>query len=86
MEIQVSIELPDELAGLDSESVSRDVFEQVVAEGYKDGLLSLKQVRILLGFSSRFEAERFIHKRKATGYSVEDLETELRTMEDLGLQ
>lgn len=86
MDIQVNIRLPDELVDLDSEKVSRDVFEQVVAEGYKDGQLSLKQVRILLGFPSRFEAEDFIHRRKATGYSLEDLKQELRTMEDLGLQ
>jgi hypothetical protein len=86
MDIQANIKLPDELVGLDSEKLSREVFEQVVAEGYKDGQLSLKQVRILLGFSSRFEAEDFIHRRKATGYTMEVLRKELKTMEDLGLQ
>lgn len=86
MEIEVTISLPDDLSGFDSVKVSRHVLEQVVAEGYRDGRLSIKQVRILLGFPSRMETEEFLHKRKATGYSVEDLRSDLENMRDLGLK
>lgn len=86
MEIDVKITLPDDLSGFDSEKVSRQVMEQVVAEGYRDGRLSLKQVQILLGFSSRVEAEGFLHARKATVYTVEDLKNDLENMKDLGLR
>lgn len=85
MDVVVPIKLPDDLTDLDSERVSRDLLEQVVAESYRRGVLSLKQVRELLGFSSRFEADRFIHSRKATGYDVEDLKADLATMRKLGL-
>lgn len=86
MQVQVKVTLPDNISDIDSERVSRDVLEQVVAEAYKNGRLSLKQVRLLLGFSSRFEAESFIHAHKATGYSVDDLKSDLKTLEDLGLR
>ena len=85
MNVNVTVTLPDEIIEADSDLVSRHVFEQVVAEAYKNGRLSLKQVRILLGFSTRFEAENFIHKHKATGYTIGDLKREMKTMEDLGL-
>ena len=84
MDVSVTISLPDSLAGIDKNQVSRDVFEQVVAESYRTGKLSLKQVRLLLGFSSRFEAEDFIHSHKATGYTLEDLHKEMETMKKLG--
>ncbi len=85
MDVIVKVSLPDEISEGNNELVSRSVFEQVVAEAYKNGRLSLKQVRLLLGFSSRFEAEEFIHKHKAAGYSIDDLENEMKTMGDLGL-
>jgi DNA-binding MarR family transcriptional regulator len=85
VEITLNIKMPDNISETDSSKVSRDVLEQVVAESYKAGKLSMKQVRLLLGFSSRFEAEDFIHSRGATGYTVDDLKKEIKTMEDLGL-
>ena len=86
MNVRVTVKLPDNLTDLDSDRVSRDVLEQVVAESYKNGQLSVKQLSGLLGFSSRFEAEDFIHRYKATGYGVDELKADLRTMEDLGLK
>jgi hypothetical protein len=85
MDVNVTVTLPDDIAELDSDLVSRDVFEQVVAESYKNGRLSLKQVRLLLGLSSRYEAEDFIHRHKATGYTIEDLKEEMETMKKLGV-
>lgn len=85
MDVNVTVILPDDFIDLDSEKVSRDVFEQVVAESYRCGRLGPAQVRKLLGFSSRFETEDFLHRHKAIVYTVEDLESDLRGMKDLGL-
>ena len=86
MDIQVKVTLPDDLTELDSSKVSRDVLEQVVVEGYKDGRLGPKQVRILLGFTSRFETEDFLHRHQAMEYTVDDLKSDLETLKDLGLR
>jgi len=86
MNIQVSVTLPDDITDLDSGIVSRDVPEQVVAEGYKNGRLGPKQVRLLLGFSSRIETEDFLHRHRAIEYTVDDLKSDLETMKKLGLR
>ncbi len=86
MEIQVKLNIPDELLNGEGEQVSRSVLEQVIAESYKDGRLNLKQVRKLLGFSSRFEAEDFLHRHQAIEYTLDDLESDLKNLKDLGLR
>jgi predicted HTH domain antitoxin len=86
MKIQVTVTLPDDLAGLDSNDVSRDVLEQVVAESYRNGQLSLKQVRELLGLPNRFAAEDFIHRHRSSGYGIDELKEDLNALEDLGLK
>ncbi len=85
MDVHVTVTLPDHAANIDSEAVSRDVFEQVVAESYRSGRIGPVKVRKLLGFSSRIETEDFLHRRQAIVYTVEDLERDLKGMKDLGL-
>ena len=85
MDIEVSVKLPDELTNLDSITVSRDVLEQVVIEGYKNGTLGPKQVRLLLGFADRWETEEFLRRKGALEYTLEDLNDDLKTLEKLGL-
>ena len=85
MDVNVTISLPDSLNDVKNGQVERDIFEQVVAESYRTRKIGLKQVRLLLGLSSRFEAEDFIHRHKATGYTLDDLKKEMETMKDLGL-
>lgn len=41
-------------------SLDRAALEGVALEGYRHGVLSLAQVRELLGFSSRWEAQDFL--------------------------
>ena len=85
MDIHVKIKLPDEILDLDSGSVSRDVLEQVVIEGYKSGSLGPRQVRIFLGFSSRWETENFLRRHRALDYSVEDMNDDVETIGKLRL-
>ncbi len=84
MNVQVEVTLPDDLADLDCEKVSREVFEQVVAESYRSGRLGPMQVRKLMGFKSRFETEDFLHRHRAMEYTVEDLKNDLETLKKLG--
>lgn len=85
MEVQVTVSIPDDIAEIDSSKVSRDVFEQVVAEAYRSGRLGPVQVRRLLGFETRLETEDFLHRMRAMVYTVEDLDHDLETMRRLGL-
>lgn len=85
MDIRVTVKLPDEILNLDSGRVSRDVLEQVVIEGYKNGGLGPKQVRLLLGFSSRLETEEFLRRHRAMDYSVDDMNDDMETIRKLGL-
>ena len=86
MDIQVKIKLPDDLMDLDSAALTRNILEQVVAEGYREGTLNLKQVRSLLGLQSRIEAETFLQKYRAAEYTKEDLKVDLDNLRDLGLR
>lgn len=86
VEIQLKLNISDELLNGDGGPVSREVLEQVVAEGYRSGRLTIVQVRKLLGFGSRFETEDFLHRHKAIEYSVEDLQRDLEGLKDLGLR
>ena len=85
MDIHVNVKLPDELTNLDSSTVSRDVLEQVVVEGYKNGDLGPKQVRLLLGFTDRWETEDFLRRTRALEYSLQDYEDDMETLKSLGL-
>ncbi len=86
MEIQVKLLIPDELLNKTSDVVSREIFEQFVLESYKLDKISAKQIQKLLGFKSRFEVEDFLHRKKAFGYTIEDLKDDLETLKDLGLK
>lgn len=84
MDVSVTISIPDDIGVLDSEQVSRDVFEKVVAEAYRTGHLGPVQVRKLLGFKNRFETEDFLHRMRAMEYTVEDFEHDIETIARLG--
>jgi hypothetical protein len=86
MEIQADLSISDELLNGKNEKVSRKVLEQFSLEGYKTGKLSYKQIGNLLGFSSRFEVDDFLHRNQAFDYTVEDLKDDLKTLEDLDLK
>jgi hypothetical protein len=85
MDLSVTISIPDDLANLDSEKVSREVFEKVVAEAYRSGQIGPVQVRKLLGFADRFETEDFLRRMRAMDFTVEDYEHDVETLKRLGL-
>jgi hypothetical protein len=86
--MQVTVEIPDDMAqkltpaGRDP---ARTLLEAVAIEGYRFGTLTTYQTQRLLGFETRFELDGFLkaHKVWEHAYSLEDLEQDRRTMQQL---
>ena len=59
----LTLEVPDDIrTALESRwsDLSAHIREGLAVEGYRQGLLSLAQVRRLLGFQSRLDAQQFL--------------------------
>jgi predicted HTH domain antitoxin len=62
----LSIDMPDDVrSALEGRwgDLSRRLTEALALDGYRQGLLSVAQVRRLLGFASRWEAQEFLGSR-----------------------
>jgi hypothetical protein len=72
--MQITAQLPDELPL--PPNPARAALEDFAIEGYRSGMLSTYQIRLLLGFETRFELDDFLkqHEVWERAYSVEDLE------------
>jgi hypothetical protein len=86
--MQVTVEIPDEMAQRltpNGEDPARATLEAVAIEGYRSGALTAYQTRRLLGFETRYELDGFLkeHNVWEHAYSVEDLEQDRRTMQQL---
>jgi predicted HTH domain antitoxin len=88
LSMQVTVEIPDDVAqkltpaGRDP---ARTLLEAVAIEGYRSGTLTIHQTRRLLGFDTRFELDGFLkaHNVWEHAYSLEDLEQDRRTLQQL---
>ena len=72
--MSLSIEVPDDIrTALETHwgDLSSHLREQLALDGYRQGLLSLAQVRRLLGFETRWEAQEFLGRH---GVPVFDLD------------
>ncbi len=83
--MSVQVEIPDQIFRTAAPDMSRRVLETVALEGYKSGQLTLYQVRLLLGFETRFEVHEFLAKHDVpwVNYSVEDAERESVLLREL---
>lgn len=84
--MEVTINLPEDVANVllaNGENIEREVLEATALSGYREGKLSHAQVGRMLGLS-RFKTNEFL---KAHGvplnYSMEDLESDRRTLDKL---
>lgn len=64
---------------------ARTALEAEAIEGYRSGALTSYQTRRLLGFQTRYELDGFLkaHNVWDRAYSLEDLEQDRRTMQQL---
>jgi hypothetical protein len=72
--MQITVQLPDDLA--QHPDPAREALEAFAIEGYRSGVLSAYQVRLLLGFETRYELDGFLkeHEVWEHAYGVGDLE------------
>jgi hypothetical protein len=79
--MQITVQLPDDLA--QRPNPAREALEAFAIEGYRSGALSAYQVRLLLGFETRYELDGFLkdHQVWEHAYSVEDLEKDAEGFE-----
>ena len=59
----VTLNIPDDVAtnlGIEEPALPRAMLEAFAIEGYREGRLSAKQVRLILGHDSRWETEDFL--------------------------
>jgi hypothetical protein len=57
--------------------------EQEVADAYRDGRLTMEQVRQLLGFGTRMQVDLFLQQHSIYDYTVGDLKKDMATLERL---
>ena len=86
--MQVTIEIPDTLAtrlqAKWRDALPHYVFERIVMEGYRDALLTTREVQDLLGLDSRLAVYDLCDKYKIADYTLEDLAHDRDTSQRLG--
>jgi len=73
----VSIDVPDDIrAALEVRwgDLSQHVRENTALDGYREGLLSLAQVRRLLGLATRWDAQQFLGQHGIAVFDLDDSE------------
>jgi hypothetical protein len=80
--MEITIQVPDTLADRLREcwqDFPRHALEALVAEAYRQGLLTSAEVQEVLGIASRFDLDGFLKRAGAyLQYTAEDLEGDIR--------
>lgn len=83
----VILNIPDEVAanlGVKEPALPRAMLEAFAVEGYREGRLSAKQVRLLLGHDSRWKTEDFLSAHNVwPGLTVEEVAEDSRQLSAL---
>ena len=85
--MQITIEVPDDIAQRlrqQWEDIPRHVLESLVLADYQARVLTLDQVRRLLGYATRFEVHGFLKEHGISFYTEQDLQDDLATLDRLG--
>jgi uncharacterized protein UPF0175 len=84
--MQVTIEIPDELAATlaaRGQDPARAALEAIGLEAYRERRITGYQLRTLLGISSRYEFDGFLKEHQVEKYTAEDFEHDLATLRQL---
>jgi Uncharacterised protein family (UPF0175) len=88
--MEVTIYVPDtllqRLQEKWGEGLPRHVVESWVLEDFRTGLLTTEEVRQLLGYETPFEVHGFLKAHGVSFYTMEDLEQDLATLDELQAQ
>jgi hypothetical protein len=85
--MQVTLNIPDVIAQQltpDVTRISRVIVENLAAQAYRSGVLSSREVSVLLGHDSRWETEDFLSAHDAwPGLSVDEAAEDSRALSGL---
>lgn len=85
--MEVTLDIPDDVAeilGGTRTALTKAALEALAVEGYRSGALSTKQVRLLLGHTSRWETEDFLAAHDAwPGLTAEEAAEDSRRLSSL---
>jgi len=84
----ITVQLPEDIAqGLEAKwkDLPRAALEAMAIEAYRTGVLSGYQVRLMLGFQTRYELDGFLkqHNVWEKAYSLEDFKKDDETWQHL---
>lgn len=81
--MEITVELPNNLD--QQPDPARTALEALAIAGYRSGKLTSFQVGRILGFTSRFEVDKFFKERNITehAYSRQDLDADQTSLEKL---
>jgi Uncharacterised protein family (UPF0175) len=82
--MQVTVEIPDEFVRNlvpEGRDAARSLLEESVAGAYREGRLTMEQVRRILGFGTRMQVDAFLQQHEIYDYTVEDLDKDLATLD-----
>lgn len=84
----MTVVIPDDLAGplqAAGGDLSRRALEGFALEEFKARRISKAQLRLLLGFETRYELDGFLKAHEVwADYTIEDLRAEIATLKRLG--
>jgi hypothetical protein len=84
--MQVTVEIPDQFVQHlvpEGSDAARSLLEESVARAYRDGRLTMEQVRQLLGFGTRLQVDAFLQQHDVYDYTVADLDKDMATLDRL---
>lgn len=85
--MNTSIELPDEIAdqiGSRWSDLPRRALESLVADAYRESVISGPQAQQMLGLSSRLELDAFLKRARVfLDYTEDDLDADIQTLDQL---
>jgi hypothetical protein len=88
-DMQVTVEIPDEFVAElapAGEDAARKLLEDHTAQAYREGKLTMEQVRRILGLPTRMHVDPFLLRYQIFDYTVEDFRQDMANIRRLRKQ
>jgi len=82
----VTVDLPEDVVArlrAKWEDLPRSALEAILAEAYRDEVLTAEQLRHLLGYGTRMQVDEFLKRHGICTYTLEDFEQDRETLRQL---
>lgn len=84
--VRISLDIPDDLVqqlAEEGKDLSRSALEALAIDAYRMERITGYQLRTLLGIPDRYELDGFLKQHGIFDYTVEDLEKDRKTLDEL---